>query len=123
MPETSVSVHQTRADRPLWTMHLASADHPLWTAPQLAKKLSIHHLTLLKKVQCRRGKFEIPGGAFKIGKSWRWRDEDVQAFFLEMSGAATASPPASVVAVAASVNSVKRGPGRPRKFARAGSAA
>jgi hypothetical protein len=118
MPETSVQ--QTRADRPLWTMHLASADRPLWTAPQLAKKLSIHHLTLLKKVQCRRGKFEIPGGAFKIGKSWRWRDEDVQAFFLAMSGAVAACPPAPLVAP--TVN-VKRGPGRPRKPAQTGSAA
>lgn len=120
MPETSV--HQTRADRPLWTMHLASADRPLWTAPQLAKKLSIHHLTLLKKVQNARGKFEIPRGAFKVGRSWRWRDEDVQAFFLEMSGAVAASSPAPVVAVAASVDSVKRRPGRPRKPAQTGSA-
>lgn len=119
MSETSA--HRPSANRPLWTVPLASTDRPLWTAPQLAKKLAIHHLTLLKKVQNARGKFEIPGGAFKIGKSWRWRDEDVQAFFLEMSGAvAVTSLPAPVVAVAASV---KRGPGAPRKLPRAGSAA
>ena len=52
---------------PKTSVYQASADRPLWTAPQLAKKLAIHHLTLLKKVQNARGKFEIPSGAFKIG--------------------------------------------------------
>lgn len=116
------SIHRTRLDRPLWTMHLASADRPLWTAPQLAKKLSIHHLTLLKKVQNARGKFEIPLGAFKVGKSWRWRDEDVQAYFLEMSGAVAPSSPMPAQVGEVAVNA-KRGPGRPPKLARTGDAA
>ena len=109
---------------PKTSVYQASADRPLWTAPQLAKKLAIHHLTLLKKVQNARGKFEIPSGAFKIGKSWRWREEDVQAFFLEKSGAVAAPPPPPppAPAVAPTVN-VKRGPGRPPKLARAGGAA
>lgn len=94
----------------------ASADRPLWTAPRLAKKLAIHHLTLLKKVQDVRGKFEIPGGAFKLGNGWRWRDEDVQAFFLRMSGAAAAAAqPAQFEAPSAKASEpIKRRPGRPR---------
>jgi hypothetical protein len=96
-----------------------SYDRPLWTAPRLAKKLAIHHLTLLKKVQDVRGKFEIPDGAFKLGNGWRWRDEDVQAFFLRVSGAsATAAYAAQPVQFEApSANSskpIKRRPGRPR---------
>lgn len=89
-----------------------SADRPLWTAPRLANMLTIHHLTLLKKVQDIRGKFEIPEGAFKLGNSWRWRDEDVQAFLLKMSGAAQPAP-VEAPSAKASEPTLRR-PGRPR---------
>lgn len=94
-------------------------DRPLWTAPRLAAKLCIHHFTLLKLVQGRRGKFDVPAGAFKVGKNWRWRDEDVQAFFLTKSGVVDVSPPAQIVVKALSV---KRGPGRPPNPMRTGGA-
>lgn len=87
-------------------------DRPLWTAPRLAKKLAIHHLTLLKKVANIRGKFEIPGGAFKVGNGWRWTDESVQAYFQQIAGAEPA--PAIKTTIDTSAG---RSQGRPRKAA------
>ena len=91
---------------------------PLWSAPELAALLSIHHLTLLKKAQGCRGNFEIPAGGFKLGRLWRWRDEDVQAFLLRMSG--TAEPRDGLSESAP--EQIKKGPGRPRSATRAGGA-
>lgn len=102
------------------TFLTSQIDRPLWTAPQLAAKLAIHHLTLLKKVQDVRGKFEIPCGAFKLGNSWRWRDEDVQAFFLEKAGVALRTP---IQPPIPSPSAHPRGRGRPRSTARQGGAA
>lgn len=92
------------------------SDRPLWTAPRLACVLAIHHFTLLKKVQDKRGKFEIPEGAFKLGNSWRWRDEDVRAFLLKKSGAGSS---ASTENIEPKKPATKRKPGRPRKSATA----
>jgi hypothetical protein len=92
---------------------------PLWSAPELAALLSIHHLTLLKKAQGCRGNFEIPAGGFKLGRLWRWRDEDVQAFLLRMSGATELRDGPSESAP----KQIKKRPGRPRGTARAGDAA
>jgi len=108
MPETFVTAPLTAHRSPI------SRQQPLWSARQLAVLLGVHHLTLLKKVQDRRGTFEIPEGGFKLGRLWRWRDEDVQTYLLKMSGASMASPtPQEIIPTKTAV----RKPGRPRASA------
>ena len=92
---------------------------PLWSAPELAALLSIHHLTLLKKAQGCRGNFEIPAGGFKLGRLWRSRDEDVQAFLLRMSGAAELPDRPRET----TPEQIRKRPGRPPNAARIGDAA
>jgi excisionase family DNA binding protein len=81
---------------------------PLLTIEQVASILQVHKNTIYKSLTGQR-RMPLPT-AVKLGRFWRFRAPDVAAFLKNLGGGGDIIQTASVV----QVETVKRGPGRPR---------
>lgn len=83
---------------------------PLLTIEELASILKIHKNTIYKSLTGSR-LMPLPV-AIKLGRFWRFRARDVAAFLAGLGGGGGSGE--EIQAVVMQVETVKRGPGRPR---------